>query len=134
MKAAGRRAVRNTAMLGAVVAAVAGLTATPAQAQTGYWQSCMQEVGSYHYLGWDLPDVTLGKGSGGVCVKELQSDLVQLGLVASQDVATFVDGDFGGKTYDAVVAYQRKFSDAGGVDGLVGRNTWHGLIARTEFE
>ncbi|MFD9692304.1 peptidoglycan-binding protein [Kitasatospora sp. NPDC059146] len=134
MKAVGKRAVRTTAMLGAAVAAVAGLTATPAQAEYGYWQSCMQQVGSYHYLGWDLPSVTLRMGSSGVCVKELQSDLLQLGVVPSQDVPNFVDGSFGGKTYNAVVAYQTKFSDANGVDGVVGRDTWHGLIARTEFE
>lgn len=55
------------------------------------------------------------KGMKGTEVLDLQTKLVKLGY----DIKP--DGDFGGATYDAVVAFQKK--QGLGVDGKVGNNT-----------
>ncbi|MFF4425437.1 peptidoglycan-binding protein [Streptomyces sp. NPDC001549] len=52
----------------------------------------------------------------------------------SEDQPGFVDGSFGPKTYNAVVNFQRSAFTKGGADGVVGRYTWHHLIATVYFE
>ena len=63
----------------------------------------------------------LGKGSTGSAVKKLQILLNGLGYSCGT-----VDGDFGGKTRAAVVAYQKAQGLA--QDGVVGAATWGRLI------
>lgn len=131
---AGRRVASGVAVLAAAAALAAG-GATPAQAGwDGTLQTCKNKYGSEHYLGWDIPTVVLARGSTGVCVQELQEELVEVGAVADADQPGFVDGDFGPKTYNAVVNYQLQHAVAGGADGVVGRYTWHSLIAHVYFE
>ncbi|MBD0707182.1 MULTISPECIES: peptidoglycan-binding domain-containing protein [unclassified Streptomyces] len=123
------------ALLATAAAFLAGPGATAAQASWGgELQQCKNQYGSEHYMGWDIPTVVLGKGSGGVCVRELQLELLEVGAVPAQDVPGFVDGIFGTKTYNAVVAFQRRVAIQGGADGIVGRYTWHSLIAHVYFE
>ncbi|MFI9250105.1 peptidoglycan-binding protein [Streptomyces sp. NPDC053069] len=133
-RTAGRRAGGAAAVLAAVAALAAG-GATPAQAGwDGTLQACKNTYGSEHYLGWDIPTVVLARGSTGVCVQELQEELVEAGAVAVADRPGFVDGVFGPKTYGAVVNYQLRHAVTGGADGVVGRYTWHSLIAQVYFE
>ena len=63
---------------------------------------------------------TLRKGSEGAEVEELQNKLVSLGYKLGT-----VDGDFGGKTEAAVIAFQRdnNLDD----DGICGPMTWKAL-------
>jgi peptidoglycan hydrolase-like protein with peptidoglycan-binding domain len=66
------------------------------------------------------PMVTLKKGSKGADVKTLQTKLNSLGFNCG-----IADGDFGTKTYNAVIAFQRaKGLEA---DGIVGPLTWNAL-------
>lgn len=71
---------------------------------------------------------TVRKGSKGQAVTTLQTSLVALGY----NIGTFgangdgIDGDFGAKTLEAVIAFQ---ADRGlTVDGIVGTETWDALI------
>ncbi|ANH92104.1 peptidoglycan-binding protein [Streptomyces sp. NPDC057197] len=119
----------------AAAAALAGGSAAPASAGwDGELRTCEAQYGSERYLGWDIPTVVLARGSTGVCVRELQEELVEAGAVTGTDQPGFVDGDFGPKTYAAVVAYQSRYAVPGGADGVVGRNTWHSLIAHVYYE
>jgi putative chitinase len=64
------------------------------------------------------PGTTLKKNSTNAeAVKTLQNNLVKLGLLDEDGV----DGDFGGETEAAVIAFQTKFNI--GVDGEVGNET-----------
>ncbi|MFJ5550182.1 peptidoglycan-binding protein [Streptomyces sp. NPDC093225] len=132
------RRIRPLAALALTVTAAAllgALAATPAQASWGgELQACKNAYGSEYYLGWDIPTVVLRKGSSGVCVRELQEELLEAGAVRSEDQPGFVDGAFGPKTYNAVVNFQRRAYVEGGADGVVGRNTWNRLIATVYFE
>ncbi|MBT2471843.1 peptidoglycan-binding protein [Streptomyces sp. ISL-66] len=126
-----------TRTLGALAAAVAMstvLAATPAHAgpNDNRLYQCIEEVGSSD--GEYTPNVVLATGSTGICVEELQSDLLALGAVRQQDIPGFVDGDFGPKTYAAVVTFQRRASVAGGADGIVGPNTWKRLVNAAYFD
>ncbi|MFE2549695.1 peptidoglycan-binding protein [Streptomyces sp. NPDC059355] len=134
-KAARRRTFRAGAVLATATALLGALAAVPAQASwLGDLQACKNAYGSEHYMGWDIPMVVLAKGSSGVCVRELQEELLEAGAVGSEDRPNFVDGDFGPKTYKAVVDFQRRASVNGGADGVVGRYTWHHLIATVYFD
>jgi len=63
----------------------------------------------------------LRKGDQGPDVTELQNELTKAGF------SVFADGDFGGHTEEAVIAFQtRKGLKA---DGVVGAGTWAALIA-----
>ncbi|KQX52866.1 MULTISPECIES: peptidoglycan-binding protein [unclassified Streptomyces] len=123
------------AVLVAATTLLGGLGAAPAQAS---WfqelQQCKNLYGSETYMAWEIPTVVLAKGSTGVCVRELQMDLLEVGAVRGEDQPGFVDGVFGPKTYNAVVAFQNSVSVQGGADGVVGRYTWHALIANVYFE
>jgi ABC toxin-like protein/neuraminidase-like protein/putative peptidoglycan binding protein len=68
-----------------------------------------------------LPHSLLNQGSSGPAVKELQQKL----NMSQAGTALVVDGQFGPKTYAAVVAFQQ----ASGLtpDGKVGPNTWAAL-------
>ena len=59
----------------------------------------------------------LAKGSQGSAVKELQTDLINLGYPCGN-----VDGGFGNLTYAAVLQFQRDAQID--VDGVVGNQTW----------
>ena len=78
-------------------------------------------VGYRKYTQDELP--TLKKGAKGVWVNLLQRLLIHHGFDCGP---TGADGDFGSKTYDAVVAFQRAKSLV--VDGIVGPKTWGELI------
>lgn len=65
----------------------------------------------------------LSKGSKGSAVKKLQILLIGLGYGVGSDGA---DGDFGGQTRAAVMAYQK--ANGLTVDGVVGQGTWTKLI------
>ena len=69
-----------------------------------------------------LTNVTLRNGSSGAAVKALQTQLRRNGY---SSVA--VDGKFGPATETAVRAFQK--AKGLGIDGVVGPNTWRGLIA-----
>ncbi|WP_055526449.1 peptidoglycan-binding domain-containing protein [Streptomyces graminilatus] len=129
---------RGTIWAGAIVATatalLGGLTAAPAQAWYDNLEACKNAYGYEHYLGWDIPTVVVRKGASGVCVREIQEDLLEVGAVRSEDQPGFVDGVFGPKTYNAVVNFQNRTSVQGGADGVVGRYTWHSLIAHVYFE
>ncbi|NEA47781.1 peptidoglycan-binding domain-containing protein [Streptomyces sp. SID10815] len=139
MTGANGRAARGRCGLTALVLAGSALlaagTATPAQASwDGDLRTCENQYGHEHYLGWDIPTVLLARGSTGVCVRELQEELVEVGVVPAADQPGFVDGDFGPRTYGAVVTYQSRYAVPGGADGVVGRNTWHSLISHVYYE
>lgn len=82
---------------------------------------------------------TLRYGSQGDCVRHLQHALnvvqyfgpTQFRLNAVKDTSLKVDGDFGPKTSDHVLKFQRAvrtyFNPAFQVDGIVGFNTWEYL-------
>lgn len=65
----------------------------------------------------------LKKGAKGEQVKALQRMLYSMGYDLG---ASKVDGDFGGKTYTAVCAYQKKKGLT--ADGIVGEKTWSKLL------
>ena len=71
-----------------------------------------------------LPQPQVMKGSRGPAVKLLQQRLNRW-LAASRQPLIADDGDFGEKTRQVVVAFQR--SSGLGVDGIVGNNTWFAL-------
>lgn len=62
---------------------------------------------------------TISQGSTGPYVSQLQTDLNVLGYGLA------VDGDFGPRTYEAVVAFQQSARIQ--VDGVVGPQTWQAL-------
>ncbi|MER7760689.1 peptidoglycan-binding protein [Streptomyces sp. NPDC097619] len=130
-----RRTFRAGALLASTAALLGGLASAPAQA---HWvqdlDACKRAYGSEVYLAWEIPTVVLAKGSSGVCVRGLQDALIEAGAVRAEDRPGFVDGSFGPKTYNAVVNFQRLNSTQGGPDGVVGRYTWHHLIAIVGFE
>ena len=68
--------------------------------------------------------VTLRKGSKGADVKTLQTKLNSLGFNCG-----IADGDFGTKTYNAVIAFQH----INLTDGVVGPLTWERLAASSSF-
>lgn len=76
----------------------------------------------------EIPDMeTIRKGAKGYQVGIAQSILIHLGyLAATVNGVKQDDGIFGGKTYAAVVAYQK----AKGLvaDGIVGPKTWNKLL------
>ncbi|WP_030206427.1 peptidoglycan-binding protein [Streptomyces sp. NRRL S-87] len=130
-----RRMIRAGALAASAAALLGALAAAPAQASWGgELQACKDAYGSQYYMGWDIPTVVLRKGSSGVCVRELQEELLEAGAVRSEDQPGFIDGAFGPKTYNAVVNFQRRAFGEAGTDGVVGRNTWHHLIATVYFE
>ncbi|MFE3578065.1 peptidoglycan-binding domain-containing protein [Streptomyces vinaceus] len=134
-KAARRRTFWAGAVVASATALLGGLATAPAQASwLGELQACKNAYGHEYHMGWDIPTVVLAKGSSGVCVRELQEELLEAGAVRSEDQPGFVDGDFGPKTYNAVVNFQRSSSVNGGADGVVGRYTWHHLIATVYFD
>ncbi|MFE9479622.1 peptidoglycan-binding protein [Streptomyces spororaveus] len=134
-KAARRRTIRAGALVAAAAALFGGLATAPAQASWGNeLQACKDAYGAEYYMAWEIPTVVLAKGSSGVCVRELQEELLEAGAVRSEDQPGFVDGSFGPKTYNAVVNFQRSGSTKGGADGVVGRYTWHHLIATVYFD
>ena len=63
----------------------------------------------------------LRQGANGDITRLLQEKLVSLGYDTNG-----IDGDFGGGTYSAVIAYQG--NNGLGQDGVVGRNTWRSLL------
>ncbi|WP_314242273.1 peptidoglycan-binding domain-containing protein [Streptomyces kutzneri] len=131
------RRIRPLAALALAASAVAALLVTAPTAQASWGnelQACKNAYGSEVYMAWEIPTVVLAKGSSGVCVRELQEELLEAGAVRSEDQPGFVDGSFGPKTYNAVVNFQRSASTKGGADGVVGRYTWHHLIATVYFE
>ncbi|MEW1699612.1 MULTISPECIES: peptidoglycan-binding protein [unclassified Streptomyces] len=134
------RATRfRTAWAGALLVAATALLGGPAAAPAQAWwfqelQQCKNLYGSEVHMAWEIPTVVLAKGSTGVCVRELQLDLLEVGAVRAEDQPGFVDGVFGTKTYNAVVRFQRSVPVQGGADGVVGRYTWHALIANVYFE
>ncbi|MGZ9929545.1 peptidoglycan-binding domain-containing protein [Streptomyces sp. NC-S4] len=131
------RRIRPLAALALAASAVGSLLVTAPTAQASWGnelQACKNAYGSEHYMAWEIPTVVLAKGSSGVCVRELQEELLEAGAVRSEDQPGFVDGSFGPKTYNAVVNFQRSNSTRGGADGVVGRYTWHHLIATVYFE
>ncbi|KIE22927.1 hypothetical protein LK08_32605, partial [Streptomyces sp. MUSC 125] len=78
-----RRRAGTAASVLVAAAVLAGGTAAPAQASwSGELQTCKDRYGSEYYLGWDIPTVVLARGSTGVCVRELQEELVEAGAVA----------------------------------------------------
>ena len=88
------------------------------------------EINGYGYPlydGEDLTPVSTGRqmlsiGDSGAEVKKLQEDLISLGYTCGYYGA---DGDFGGATKNAVVAFQRKNNLED--DGIVGPNTYAAL-------
>ena len=64
---------------------------------------------------------TLKKGCKGNITKLLQEVLKAYGIAN-----LVIDGDFGGATFNAVIAYQKSKGLA--ADGIVGRNTWSKLL------
>lgn len=64
---------------------------------------------------------TLKKGAKGNITRTLQSVLKAYGFNCGD-----VDGDFGGKTYSAVIEYQKSRGLV--ADGIVGKNTWRALL------
>ncbi|MFE2323023.1 peptidoglycan-binding protein [Streptomyces sp. NPDC059385] len=133
-KAARKRTIWAGAIVATTTALLGGLAAAPAQAWYADLEACKNAYGHEYYLGWDIPTKVLRKGSSGVCVRELQQDLLEVGAVRSEDQPGFVDGSFGPKTYNAVVNFQTRTGVDGGADGVVGRYTWHSLIAHVYFE
>ncbi|WP_306326989.1 peptidoglycan-binding domain-containing protein [Streptomyces venezuelae] len=134
-KSARTRAFWAGAVVAGTTALLGGLASSPAQA---HWvqdlDTCKRAYGSEVYLAWEIPTVVLAKGSSGVCVRGLQDALLEAGAVRAEDQPGFVDGSFGPKTYNAVVAFQSRAGVTGGADGVVGRYTWHHLIATVGFE
>lgn len=131
------RRIRPLAALALAASAIGTLLVTAPTAQANWGnelQACKNAYGSEYYMAWEIPTVVLAKGSSGVCVRELQEELLEAGAVRSEDQPGFVDGSFGPKTYNAVVNFQRRNSTKGGADGVVGRYTWHHLIATVYFE
>ncbi|WP_328791606.1 MULTISPECIES: peptidoglycan-binding domain-containing protein [unclassified Streptomyces] len=131
------RRIRPLAALALAASAIGTLLVTAPTAQASWGnelQACKNAYGSEYYNGWEIPTVVLAKGSSRVCVRELQEELLEAGAVRSEDQPGFVDGKFGPKTYNAVVNFQRSGSTPGGPDGVVGRYTWHHLIATIYFE
>ncbi|MFD7626579.1 peptidoglycan-binding protein [Streptomyces sp. NPDC059851] len=129
-----RRAALRTAVVAAALFATAAVAAPHASAQD-HLGTCMDQEGVRYstWNGWPVPDVTLREGSTGVCVRALQEALVTVGYVHSWDAATFVDGDFGPKTLDAVLRWQASYPAAtGGADGIVGNRTWGYLLASAQ--
>ena len=63
----------------------------------------------------------LRKGDQGADVTELQNELTKAGF------SVFADGDFGGHTEEAVIAFQTR--EGLKADGIVGATTWAALIA-----
>ncbi|MFF3618821.1 peptidoglycan-binding protein [Streptomyces sp. NPDC002467] len=134
-KAARKRTMWAGATVATATVLLGALAAAPAQAGwSGDLQTCKNAYGHEYYLGWDIPTVVLRKGSSGVCVRELQEELLEVGAVRSEDQPGFIDGSFGPKTYNAVVNFQNRTGVQGGADGVVGRYTWHSLIAHVYFE
>ncbi|MGW7003839.1 peptidoglycan-binding domain-containing protein [Streptomyces sp. NPDC054933] len=127
------RATRGAAVLSATAAVLTGLATVPAHATAAdYRAACYNEAGSVSVRNFNVPNVTLREGSTGTCVRELQSDLLGIfRLVDNADQANFVDGIFGPKTEEYVVKYQQQYPNRGGVDGVVGPETWHNLILST---
>lgn len=64
---------------------------------------------------------TLSVGTGGDAVRAAQALLVCKGYAAA-----YVDGDFGGSTKNAVIAFQKAQGLAR--DGVIGKNTWAKLL------
>ncbi|GAA0324773.1 hypothetical protein GCM10010302_74880 [Streptomyces polychromogenes] len=134
-KATRKRTFWAGAVVASATALLGGLASSPAQA---YWvqdlDACKRAYGSEVYMAWEIPTVVLAKGSSGVCVRGLQDALLEAGAVRAEDRPGFVDGSFGPKTYNAVMAFQSRSGITGGADGVVGRYTWHHLIATVGFE
>ncbi|MER6255742.1 peptidoglycan-binding protein [Streptomyces sp. NPDC001584] len=129
------RRIRPLAALALVASAVGTLLVTAPTAQASWFnelQACKNAYGSEVYMAWEIPTVVLAKGSSGVCVRELQEELLEAGAVRSEDRPGFVDGQFGPKTYNAVVNFQRSGSTQGGPDGIVGIKAWGYLIPAAE--
>ncbi|MFD7626578.1 peptidoglycan-binding protein [Streptomyces sp. NPDC059851] len=136
MKKIRTTATRTLATIAAAVATATVLGAGPAHAAVddGRLFYCVQEVGTSYYGDVSIPDVMLSYGSTGICVEELQSDLLAVGVVPAADRPGFIDGDFGPKTRTAVMEFQRRANVAGGADGIVGPHTWYRLLNAAYFE
>lgn len=126
------RATRGAVLASLTGALITGLMAMPAHAVGDTREKCYQSAGVNRTQYWPTPNVTLRKGSKGICVQELQEDLMAVGLVPSSEADGFADGIFGPKTLKYVLAYQNQYkSMTGGADGIVGPKTWNALISMT---
>ncbi|MFE0626232.1 peptidoglycan-binding protein [Streptomyces sp. NPDC058864] len=113
----------NRARIGAVGATVAALCLGGLVAPTS--AHAADTYGECNYVNdWNRP--TLKKGpynaSTAAAVKQIQC-LINVGSSA-YDYWLSEDGEFGTKTDEAVRAVQRCNRTPGGVDGIVGSNTW----------
>ncbi|WP_051796284.1 peptidoglycan-binding protein [Streptomyces sp. NRRL S-87] len=125
------RRVRPLAALALAASAVGSLLVTaPAASASSYRDACLDSVGTRTSAnGWVIPARNFQYGSRGVCVREIQLDLLSLVDVDDADVDGFVDGIFGTKTDDYVKEFQSKAHLQ--PDGVVGPRTWEALISRT---
>ncbi|MBB5735446.1 peptidoglycan hydrolase-like protein with peptidoglycan-binding domain [Xanthomonas arboricola] len=76
---------------------------------------------SRHHAGFSSHDGHLEQGERGQSVKQLQSQLAQLGATGRDGKPLQADGDFGGNTMHAVQHFQREHGLQ--VDGVVGQRT-----------
>lgn len=94
----------------------------PAQEALDYGQAPAPVSNPVNTNTKEIPDMDmLKKGSSGYQVKVLQTLLKLNGYDCGS-----VDGQFGGKTYAAVVAYQKAHGLV--ADGIVGPKTWNKLL------
>jgi len=80
---------------------------------------------------WSALIITVQRGSTGPAVQAVQAQFNARAVAAGASPFLTVDGIFGPKTEAAVFSFQNRTADfiEFAVDGIVGPQTWHGLIA-----
>jgi hypothetical protein len=126
------RRLLKIALLGLVASALVTVAApAPAHAadlrdQCGArvgWHLVRNDQGTWQWV----PNVTLRRGSRGICVAFAQQQLVLWHLTPGYEQPD-VDGRFGPRTERAVRDFQSYFyPHAGPVDGIIGPRTWTDL-------
>lgn len=117
-------AIASLALLGGTAAGVATADSATATAEhVAAAKTCSYKSGFGFYCGYYKGRATVGVGSRGNAVKEVQALINQ---TTSYKPKLAVDGRFGSKTKAGVVWFQKKYH-VKPYDGIVGPKTWKEL-------
>lgn len=117
MKTRVSRHLRFIAVAGLMMGGVMAASAAPAAASVTSAAVVMAAPGDHAYC----DDYVYEKRGNGACVELIQYYLTQYGF-GSYLRPDGIDGEFGQKTHNAVVAFQRRYGLQ--ADGKVGPRTW----------